>query len=128
MTVCEQLAEQMAARLRATTYYGAAEITLVTRLPSLPSRAMRNAWNHVNAAEIGGAAAGHLRVSRFDCRPEVRDGVASYRLAVRLLYCAEPWNRYASYPEIDLDALLDALEAGAEVERPETWRTRRGML
>jgi hypothetical protein len=150
MTVREQLVRQVAAiRAGATptarmVYAGrrhghpflrAGEVTLECRCDTPRMSVMRGVPRpRVNAAEICGAEAGHLLVVGSRTLVEYPNGLPTYRLTVRLQYADRPWNlpglTPGLYPTADLDALLDALEPGAEAEagRGETWHDRPGML
>jgi hypothetical protein len=102
------------------------EATLECRPAVPPMAAIRGARGRVNAFPVGGAGAGYLLVRAVTTEPVAAGGDAGFRVIVRVAYREKPWIGVAA----DLDALLDALEAGAGAEpgRPETWRTRKGML
>jgi hypothetical protein len=130
MTLREQLASQLAA-IRAgwaTTPPAAVprvgEVAIECRPAMLSLSAIRGMQGRVNASPIGGAGAGYLLVRAVQAEPVAAGGDAGFRVIVRVAYRERPWIGTAA----DLDALLDALEAGAEPGRPETWRTRKGML
>jgi hypothetical protein len=137
MRVREQLTERVVA-IRAAwgqTPPGAAarveEITLECRPGVLPALA-RNALGRVNAGFVGLANAGHLLVKGCKTERVITDGEATFRNIVRMAYRERPWaeNVPLGFLTADLDALLDALEAGADAGpgRAETWRDRPPLL
>jgi hypothetical protein len=97
------------------------EVTLECRPAVPPMAAIRGAMGRINASPAGGTGAGYLLVRAVTTEPS---GMAAFRVVVRIAYRERPWVGFPA----DFDALLDALEPGAGAERPETWRTRRGML
>jgi hypothetical protein len=130
MTLRNQLAVQLAAIrvVWAMTPPAAVprvgEVSLECRPAILPISRIRGAMGRVNAAPIGGAGAGYLLVRAVTTEPVAAGGDAGFRVVVRVAYREKPWIGHAA----DLDALLDAIEAGAGAERPETWRDRPGLL
>jgi hypothetical protein len=127
MTLREQLAVQLAA-IRAgwaptppAPVPRVGEVTLECRPAKLPISRLREARGRVNAAPVGGAGAGYLLVRAIQAEPS---GLDAFRVVVRIAHREKPWIGVAA----DLDALLDALEAGAGDGRPETWRDRPGLL
>jgi hypothetical protein len=153
VTVLEQLARQVAAIRTGTTattrmvWNGsqqgnltilAGEITLTCRCDTLRKSVTNNIWGRVNAAEAGGAEAGHLLVISSRSWVETQpDGSLAYWLAIRLMYGDRPWNPPSlspcPYPEVDFDALLAALEPVAmppdvPPDRAETWHDRPPLL
>jgi hypothetical protein len=129
MTVREQLAGQLAAIrvVWALTPPAAVprigEITIECRPAVPPMAAIRGARSRINASPIGGAGAGYLLVRAVQIEPIPAGRGLAFRVIILVAYRERPWVGHAT----DLDALLDALEAGAGAGR-ETWRTRRGML
>jgi hypothetical protein len=127
MTVREQLAMQLAA-IRAgwamtppAAVPRIGEITLECQPAMLSLPAIRGMQGRINAFPVGGAGAEYLLVRAVQAEPS---GMAAFRVTVLIAYRERPWVGQTA----DLDALLDALEAGAGDGRPETWRTRKGML
>jgi hypothetical protein len=100
------------------------EVSLECRPAVLSMEAICAARGRINAAPVGGAGAGYLLVRAITTEPVAAGGDAGFRVVVRVAYRERPWIGHAA----DLDALLDALEAGAGAVRAETWRTRKGML
>jgi hypothetical protein len=129
MTLREQLTEQLTA-IRAgwaTTPPApvprVGEIVLECRPAELPMDGMRGVMGRINASAIGGAGAGYLLIRSVAAAPIIWGGAAGFRVVVQVAYRERPWIGVA-----DLDALLDALEAGAGDGREETWHDRPGML
>jgi hypothetical protein len=132
MTLREQLAVQLAA-IRAgwaptppAAVPRIGEIVLECRPAVLSVSATRGVIGRINAAPVGGAGAEYLLVRGIRIEPIATGGGGGlrYRVTVLIAYRERPWVGQAA----DLDALLDALEAVVGDGRPETWRTRPGML
>jgi hypothetical protein len=103
------------------------EITLECQPAVLSVSATRGVIGRINASPVGGAGAEYLLVRGIRIEPIATGGGGGlgYRVTVLVAYRERPWVGQTT----DLDALLDALEAGAGMEAPpETWRTRKGML
>jgi hypothetical protein len=130
MTLREQLAVQLAAIRVGWAFTPPAavprvgEIALECRPVELPMTVIRAARGRINAAPIGGAGAGYLLVRAVQAEPSATGERPAFRVIIQVAYRERPWIGVAA----DLDALLDALEAGAGDGQPETWRTRRGLL
>jgi hypothetical protein len=130
MTLREQLTEQLTA-IRAgwamtppAAVPRIGEIALECQPAVPPMTAIRGARGRINAAPIGGAGAGYLLVRAVQVEPVPAGRGLAFRVTVLVAYRERPWIGVAA----DLDALLDALDGVAGDGRPETWRTRRGML
>jgi hypothetical protein len=102
------------------------EITLECQPAVLSVSATRGVIGRINASPVGGAGAEYLLVRGIRIEPIATGGGGGlrYRVTVLIAYRERPWVGQAA----DLDALLDALEAVVGDGRPETWRTRPGML
>jgi hypothetical protein len=130
MTLRNQLAKQLTAIRVGWAFTPPApvprvgEVTLECRPTVPPMAAIREARGRVNASPVGGAGAGYLLVRAVQVEPVPAGRGLAFRVVVRIAYREKPWIGVAA----DLDALLDALEAGAGMERGETWRDRSPLL
>jgi hypothetical protein len=132
MTLREQLAGQLAAIRVGWAFTPPAavprigEIVLECQPAVLSVSATRGVIGRINASPVGGAGAGYLLVRGIRIEPIATGGGGGlgYRVTVLIAIRERPWVGQTA----DLDALLDALEAGAGDGRPETWRTRKGLI
>jgi hypothetical protein len=126
MTLREQLAVQLAAIRAPAAVPRIGEIVLECQPAVLSVSATRGVIGRINASPVGGAGAEYLLVRGIRIEPIATGGGGGlrYRVTVLIAYRERPWVGQAA----DLDALLDALEAVVGDGRPETWRTRPGML
>jgi hypothetical protein len=141
MTVREQLAEQASRprpvlvrnyvsslrdRYKTITLPLDREISLTARMldPSLLTKLVR--VGVVNAAAVCGIPAHHLLVTGFRIDPPddaYLNAASDYPVHIELLDSPSPLR---GSPEVDFEALLDALDSGSVP--PETWHDRPPLL